>query len=127
MGDVVELLVSEAMEDDKYVELSLRNRKSYIGVPLESGLGRQGQSDISIIPLASGYRDQNTQELNITTHYAPVVDRLVREGSLIPFGDFQIVIPMSEIVSARIFHLEAYELFQFREYDEGFGVYEPGP
>ena len=120
VGDVVELLISGAMEDDKYVELSLRNRKSYIGIPLESGLGRQGQGDISIIPLASGYRDTNTQELMITTHYAPVITRLMHELAPVPFGDFQIVIPISEIVSARIFHIEAYEHFRHGEPDVRF-------
>ena len=120
MGDVVELLMLEAMEDGKYVELSLRSRKSYIGIPLESGLGRQGQSDISIIPLASGYRDTDTQELMITTHYAPVISQVLNGELLVPLEDFQIAIPMSEVVSARIFHIEAYQLFRRGEPDARF-------
>ena len=119
-GDVIELLISDAIREDKFVELSLRNRKSYIGIPLESGIGQQGQSDIAIIPLASGYRDKDTQELRITTHYAPVIDRLLDQQSPIPVEDFTTVIPISEIVSARIFHLEAYTLFQDQERDARF-------
>ena len=110
-GDLVELLIADSIADQKPVELSLRSGKSYIGLGLESGIGRSSESDVVIVPLASGYRHQDTKELTITTDYATVIDQALESWGL-SNDDFRIVIPMSEIVSARLFFPEAYELFQ---------------
>ena len=62
--------------------------------------------------MASGYRDKETQHLEITINYASVVEKSLEDSSDLIYEDFRIVVPMSEILSARIFHPEAYELFQ---------------
>lgn len=114
-GDLIELLISESIEEQKVVEISLRSGKSYIGFALESGITRQGESDIALIPIASGYRNKDTQELEITNDYARVILESLDDPSPSPslvYKDFQIVIPMSEIVSARIFYFEVYQQFQ---------------
>ena len=111
-NDFVELLLAEAMTLNELVELSLNSGKSYIGLALESGIKRQqGEPDVALIPVSSGYRDQETRELAITTDYSPVID-LALESWGLNDEDFRIVIPMSQIVSARLFFPEAYELFQ---------------
>ena len=110
-GDLVELLIAESIADQKPVELSLKSGKSYIGLALESGIERSGESDIALVPLASGYRDETTHELRITTYYSPVIGRALRRWKL-TYEDFRIVIPKPEIVSARLFFPEAYRLFQ---------------
>ena len=111
-GDLIELLIAESIEEQRLVELSLRSRKSYIGFALESGITRQGESDISLIPIASGYRNKDTHELEITTNYAPVVRESLERMSDLEFNDFRIVLPMAEIISARVFHPEAYGRFR---------------
>ena len=114
-GDLIELIISESIEEQKLVEISLRSGKSYIGFALESGITRQGESDIALIPTASGYRNKDTQELEITNHYAPVVQESLQSSSIAPdlvLRDFQVVLPMSEIISARVFDPEVYERFQ---------------
>ena len=114
-GDLIELLISESIEEQKVVEISLRSGKSYIGFALESGITRQGESDIALIPIASGYRNKDTQELEITNDYARVILESLDDpspGPSLVYKDFQIVIPMSEIVSARIFYFEVYQQFQ---------------
>ena len=114
-GDLIELLISESIEEQKVVEVSLRSGKSYIGFALESGITRQGEADIALIPIASGYRDKDTQELEITNYYAAVIKKSLDNPSTSPgrvYEDFQIVIPMSEIVSARIFYFDVYQQFQ---------------
>ena len=111
VGDLIELLIAESIEDQKLVEISLRSGKSYIGLAIESGIGQYGETDVSLIPVASGYRDRDTQELRITTNYAPVIQQALRQSSTIAVEDFQIVIPISEIVSARVFLPEVYRLF----------------
>ena len=108
-GDLVELLIRESMQARRLVELSLRSGKSYIGFAQESGIAKSGESDISVIPMASGYRSIDTLELKITTHYAPMI-----EGSELDYTDFRVVIPKSEIVSIRLFDPELYRGFQGR-------------
>ena len=111
-GDLIELLIAESIEDQRLIELSLRSRKSYIGFALESGITRQGESDIALIPIASGYRNKDTHELEITTNYATAVKESLEKMSDLELNDFRIVLPMTEIISARVFHPEAYGRFR---------------
>ena len=112
-GDLVELLIAESIQELKLVELSLRSGKSYIGLARESGIMSHGESDIALVPYSSGYRDKDTQELKITFNYAPMIRESLENqshNSELRFDDFQIIIPMSEIISARIFDLDVYEI-----------------
>ena len=117
-GDLIELLISESIEEQKLIEVSLRTGKSYIGFALESGMTRRGEADIALIPVASGHRNKDTQKLEITDNYAPVIQKFLNlEDSSYPpelvYKDFQIVLPISEIVSARVFYFEMYKAFNF--------------
>ena len=118
-GDLIELLISESIEEQKLIEVSLRTGKSYIGFALESGMTRRGEADIALIPVASGHRNKDTQKLEITENYAPVIQQFLNleEASRPPdlvYEDFQIVLPISEIVSARFFYFEVYKAFSTR-------------
>ena len=115
--------MAESIQEQKLIEVSLRTGKSYIGFARESGMTRRGEADIALIPVASGYRRKDTQELEITNHYAPVIQKLLTcesssESDLV-YEDFQIVIPLCEVVSARIFYFEVFEEFNrhLREQD----------
>lgn len=112
-NDFVELLLAAAISRRELVELSLHSGKAYIGFVVESGIKRQqGEPDVALIPALSGYRDPETRELKITTHYATVMVHSLELRADLINEDFRIVIPMSQIVSARLFFPEAYELFQ---------------
>ena len=117
-GDLVELLIAESIDTQKLIELSLRNRKSYIGIGVFSGIETidRDKADVELLPLASGYRDEHTQELVITENYAEVLE----EHPYPEYDDFRVVIPMSEIVSARVFDPDAYAIFQERKEDLSF-------
>ncbi len=119
-GNLIELLIRENNESGKLVELSLESGKSYIGFVLESGIARHGESDVALLPLKSGYRKKDTQELEITTNYASALWEFLQnqESSGLDYEDFRIVIPMSKIMSARIFDPDLYELFQQEESSE---------
>ena len=117
-GDLIEVLMEESIEDQTLVEISLRTRKSYIGFALQSRVTSHREPDLCVIPIASGYRDKDTQELNITTNYAPVIQQSLEESLAITDEDFRIIIPMSEVVSVRLFLPEAYVLFQGGELPE---------
>lgn len=98
------------MERDLLIELSLRSGKSYIGFAEESGITAPNrESDVAIIPLASGYRDEKTRELELTTDYASVIEK-ARSGDLshLEEQDLRVVFPKGEIVSARLFDIEVY-------------------
>ena len=116
-GSFIELLIADSHTHGKLVELSLRSGKSYIGFAsgfsIEGGVIRRDESDVTLIPIASGYRDNDTKKLNITTDYAPVIQKWLKETEPSSSGkDFEIVFPFSEIVSARIFLPEALPLFR---------------
>lgn len=114
-GNLIELLLRESIEQGKFVEITLKNRKSYIGSAIDSGAISHRESDISLIPVASGYRNKDSQELEITTNYAPVIaESYPNAESYLDYKDFQIIIPKSEIVSARIFDPDIYRKFQKR-------------
>jgi len=117
-ADLIELLVSDSIERGKLVEVSLRSGKSYIGFALRSRVTSHPDTQISILPMSSGYRDKDTQELRITTHYAPVVWRNIENlqdseaAEFDPINDLRVVIPRSEIVSARLFDPDLHDRFQ---------------
>ncbi len=95
--------------------MSLRNRKSYVRIGIVSGIETidKDKADIKLLPLASGYRDEHTQELFIIENYAEVLQEHTYER----YDDFCVVIPMSEIVSARVFDPDAYTVFQEKKED----------
>ena len=118
-GDYIELLINESIGKPKHIELSLRSGKSYIGIPQQSGITGLGESDVSLIPIVSGYRSEDTRELILTTNYAPVIAKLIAEdpslsGIARVYEYFRIVIPLSEIVSAR-----KYDLGLRRHFEQG--------
>ena len=76
---------------------------------VKSGIGSQGEGDIELVPMVGGFRDKDKQELEITTTYAPVIWKSLEGSAGLAYEDFRVVIPMAEIISARIFLPEAYQ------------------
>ena len=113
-GDHIELLIDRAIEERQAIELSLRSRKTYIGVATESGIGAGADADLVLIPLLSGYRSENTLELVVTTNYHHVISEYTEGEQGRTVGDLRVVIPLSEVVSARMFDEELYRAFQQR-------------
>ena len=112
-GDLVELPIAEAIRDTKLIEISLKTGKSYIGFPVGNTISRWPEADLTLLPVSSGYRNRDTQDLVITTHYAPAMQAHFAEppADRWDLADFRVVIPRSEIVSARIFDPEFHRRF----------------
>lgn len=108
-GDLIECLMQEAIDSKgrMLVKVSTVGSKCYIGFALESGVAAGNDSDIAITPIASGYRDGETRELRITRNYLPAL----RESTL-DVAEFRVVIPLSQVSSARRFDPEAYKLLR---------------
>ena len=113
-GDQVELLITESIEESKLIEVSLHSRKSYIGYAMESVTGVNDKADLVLFPISSGFRNRDTQDLTITLDYAKTIWDYIETGERpdLRDSDFRIVIPISEIVSARLFIREVYDRFQ---------------
>ena len=111
-GNLIEQLMAEAIERQALVQLSLKSGKVYVGLGLASALAGPDALEISLIPLASGYRAADIQTMHLTTYYTPVLEHLPEHLS---HEDFRVVIPLTEIVSARLFDPEAYLAFQTGE------------
>ena len=96
------------------IEVSLHSRKSYIGYAMESVTGVNDKADLVLFPISSGFRNRDTQDLTITLDYTKTIWDYIETGERPDLGDsdFRIVIPISEIVSARVFIREVYDRFQ---------------
>lgn len=95
-------------EDSKVVSITLSSGKVYIGYCLGGNNVTQGNLEhIEIIPIRSGYREKETNNLVVTNNYE---DYFLENNSAI--DEFLIVIPTSEIISYQYFDLPAYEAIQ---------------
>jgi len=113
-GDLIEILIHECIGKRMMMEVTLKNRKVYIGTPLDTGFTRTGDHDIWIVPFASGYRDETHLDLQITTKYDKITTKL--KSSRLAYQDFKVVIPVQEITSARLFDKNVYRTFRHDRY-----------
>lgn len=116
-GDLIESIMEECFEKKKLIEISLKNGKSYIGFATYSGIMEPHETDVSLLPVASGYRTVDTKELKITTQYSRNLIKFSNENFLGKsrienINDFRVIIPISEVISARIFLPAFYNLFR---------------
>lgn len=114
-GDLIEMVIASAFRRNRMIELSLKNRKSYVGLVLWSSITKRGRSDVTLLPIASGYRSEDTLELHLTTNYAPLIKKLIdkdAEGIDDLLRDYSVVLPRSEVCSARLFDPAVYRRFQ---------------
>ena len=116
-GEHIELVIIESIEYSQPIELSLKNRKVYIGWAVDSGVGSSPDADVAVVPMYSGYRDENTLDLHLTIDYEAVLIGHSAEGEPLIPEDFRVVLPMSKIVSARLFDEEVYDNFSMGRFD----------
>lgn len=108
-GEHIELLIIESIEEKVPVEITLRNREIYIGLAGDTGIGGSHDADVAVVPMFSGYRDEDTLDLVVTLDYFPVIDMYLEEDPSRTKEDFRVVLPMNEIVSARLFDEDVYD------------------
>ena len=112
-GDRVELLSIESIQQEQFVEVTLKTGKAYIGRALGNRSVGINQPDVALIPLMSGYQNKDTQELALTINYADVISRSnPGDQRFLENEYFRIVIPRAEIVSVRFFDPDMYEAFR---------------
>ncbi len=116
-GNLMELLIADSMKRRAILEFSMRSGKSYIGYATKNEIIAGGEIDVELLPIWSGYRDEKTHKLTITTNYAPVMNESIKQDPVSGSGarlynDFRIAFPMREVVSVRFFSPEIYKRFQ---------------
>ena len=113
-SDLIEVLLDDAMQGDWYVELALETGKSYVGLPVRTAYATSSEAaDVELIPLFSGDRTGETRELRLTRYCGDDIRRLVDDPTglrerLSP-RDFRVVIPLREVVTARLFDPDVYQ------------------
>ena len=113
-SDLIKILLDDAIQGSWYVELTLRSGKSYVGLSVHNPYWTSSEfADVELIPLFSGYRTDQQRELKLTRYYGDDIRRMVgdpatpREG--LSARDFRVVVPLREIVTARLFDPDVYE------------------
>jgi len=73
-NDGIELILLRALEDAKLVSITLKSRKVYIGFISQNFFNPwTGVKSIKVIPVYSGFRDENDFHIEFTTTYDPVI------------------------------------------------------
>lgn len=113
-SNLIEVLLDDAMRGDWYVEVALETGKSYVGLPVGTPYAAStGAVAIELIPLFSGYRTGESRELCLTRYYGDDISRLVDDETVERQGlsprDFRVVVPLVQVVSARLFDPDIYE------------------
>jgi hypothetical protein len=94
------LLFTLSLQKDKYVMLTLTDRKVYVGKVISLGEPTETDGmdqDISIIPLMSGHRDKDTLKVEFDTHYSEIE------------SDIYLSLRQDSILSATPFDFDAYK------------------
>lgn len=99
------LLLHQSLERAGLVEVTLVSRKSYVGRVVYLHPWAAAGIDVSMIPYMSGYRHQDTLELEITTYYDKALNANVSPEML------EVSFPYSQVASVRPFDLTNFALF----------------
>ncbi len=105
-GDQIGALVAEALGSEMFIEVTLRTRKAYIGIPLSMKNGQD--ADIELLPLQSGHRDAATQKLVMDTDYTVAIQQLKEDDAI----DTRVIVSSSEIVTVKPFDPLLYQRFR---------------
>ncbi len=114
-GDDLEMLLVRSLRKTEQLSISLASGKVYVGFVTSAVDASFDRKHMKLLPTVSGYRDPHTRELVITHEYAEVYEQLMEDdrAELIAHADdFQVVIPIGEIVTASRFDPDVYEMFQ---------------
>lgn len=113
-NDYLETLLYKALHETRHVAITLKNGKVYIGLVVRTFNPAYERKYMLLLPTVSGYRQHPTHDLKLTTDYTAVYEQLIatEEPNLLPTIDnFQLVIPVAEVMSASLFDWDVYDRF----------------
>lgn len=105
-NDELDVLLSDSLNKLVPIQITISNRKIYIGIALTHVTCEDfsRREYISVLPLRSGYRDKDTLQHVLTNDY----DGFYRSSDDVDLSAFRVVIPVSEIISAAFFDSTAH-------------------
>lgn len=112
-NDYLEILLKRALEETREVAITLKNGKVYVGFVVRSFDPAYDRKYLVILPTSSGYRDSNKHILEFTTDYSRVYEQLIKrdDPNSDVVDDFELVLPVAEVLSAGLFDWEVYRRF----------------
>ena len=109
-GNEIEQLCMQSMIDGFALQVTLKNEKVYIGYIDE--VRAPGQTNYLVfIPMYSGYRDQETKKITLTTLYEPVFKSLVNDNLNDKLSIIQLIIKLDEILTISPHDPEVFQRF----------------
>jgi hypothetical protein len=117
-GDFLEILLDDAMRNTKQVSISIDSGKVYIGFVTGNFDPSYDRKYIRLLPMSSGYRHANDHKVVLNTDYARVYQQMIQQDNAFLLNgaeQFEIVIPVTAIVSANLFDPDAYDKFQSQQ------------
>jgi len=113
-----EKIIARSVYTQLPILFTLDSGKIYLGWAVSLPNPVQERRSVRILPIASGHRDKNTQIVNFTTDYLPVLKAATTENNNICLEDFEIVLPVSQISSCHLFNFDVYiNFFQRKSSD----------
>lgn len=111
-GDELENIFVESMLEGKFVLISLKNNKVYVGLITEISGPIKKTNYITLLPIVSGYRKSKNKSVVFTTPYEKVVNTITENERSELIKDMKIIIKQDEILTANFFYPEVYDKFQ---------------
>ena len=113
-GDEIEKLFKKSAIEGVLLQITLKNNKVYIGFSEDIPIP-QKTNYLTLTPMISGYRENDTKKLIITTDYFKVVDKYVasiddQQASTITLNT-DVIIRQDEILTAGIYEQEIFDMF----------------
>lgn len=105
-----EKLVFKAFLKKMPLLVTLDGGKVYSGLVLSCPNPTTERRSLKILPLLSGFRDQETHEVHFTVNYYDVFDEIIDDEKYehLDIDDFDVILPTSQISSAHLFDIDVY-------------------
>jgi hypothetical protein len=111
-GSPMEKLLLKAVNENKYVMVTLKSGKVYIG-RVASTPPPDDDRAFQLLPLKSGHREDGKHRVELTTHYDEAFDMMLEWESdpSAAIKDFGVVIPVREVLTATLFRPDLYSKY----------------
>lgn len=109
-----EKLMARSVYKSLPILITLESGKIYVGWAVRVPNPIHKRKSVRILPLLSGYRTSDTHEVVFTTSYHPVLTTVTNDTdnlNHLEHGDFEVVLPTSNICSCHLFDPVAYAHF----------------
>lgn len=74
-GELVNIVLEEAVGSGALVEILLENQRVHVGPIVEAGIGISQDFDFTMVPILTGYRKEDTDELVLARNLLPIIDQ----------------------------------------------------